>query len=169
MLGRGIAPEMDETTRATAERHFREGYEAQVRGDLDAAITHYRQSIAAVPTAEAHTFLGWALSHRGDYAGAIRECQAAITVDPDFGNPYNDIGAYLIELGREEEAVAWLERAKQAARYEPRHYPYFNLARVHIKRHEILAAIRELEGALALEPRYVTARKELHRLRGLLN
>ena len=65
MLGRGIAPEMDETTRATAERHFREGYEAQVRGDLDAAFTHYRQSIAAVPTAEAHTFLGWALSFQG--------------------------------------------------------------------------------------------------------
>ena len=105
MLGRGIAPEMDETTRATAERHFREGYEAQVRGDLDTAITHYRQSIAAVPTAEAHTFLGWALSHRGDYAGAIRECQTAITVDPDFGNPYNDIGSYLIALGRHDEAI----------------------------------------------------------------
>jgi hypothetical protein len=38
-----------------------------------------------------------------------------------------------------------------------------------MKRHEILAAVRELEGALALEPRYLVARKELHRLRGLLN
>ncbi|MGH7299802.1 MAG: tetratricopeptide repeat protein, partial [Candidatus Rokuibacteriota bacterium] len=66
-------------------------------------------------------------------------------------------------------AVTWLERAKRAARYEPRHYPYFNLARIHIKRHEIRQAIAELEKAIELEPRYVTARRELHRLRGLLN
>jgi polyribonucleotide nucleotidyltransferase len=62
-----------------------------------------------------------------------------------------------------------LEQAKRAPRYEPRHYPYFNRARVHVKRHEILEAIRELERALSIEPRYVTARRELHRLRGLLN
>jgi hypothetical protein len=30
---------------------------------------------------------------------AITECHHAIEVDPDFGNPYNDIGAYLIEQG----------------------------------------------------------------------
>ena len=59
--------------------------------------------------------------------------ETAIAVDPAFGNPYNDIGAYLIELGREAEAITWLERAKRAARYEPRHYPYFNLARVYVK------------------------------------
>jgi Tfp pilus assembly protein PilF len=169
MLGRGIAPEMDETTRATAERHFREGYEAQVRGDLDAAITHYRQSIAAVPTAEAHTFLGWALSHRGDYAGAIRECQAAITVDPDFGNPYNDIGSYLIALGRHDEAISWLRRAMAAPRYEPRHYPHVNLARVWVKQGKIDDAIAELRRALLFEPHYRPARAELHRLLGLLN
>ena len=152
-----------------AAEYWRRGLEAQMSGDLEAAIELYQRSIAACPTAEAHTFLGWAYSYQGRPEDAIAQCKIAISVDPDFGNPYNDIGAYLIELGREEEAVTWLERAKQAARYEPRHYPYFNLARIHVKRHEILAAIRELEGALAIEPRYVTARKELHRLRGLLN
>lgn len=152
-----------------ALRLFRSAYEAQMQSDLDEAVDLYKQSIEAYPTAEAHTFLGWTYSFMSLTDEAIEECHRAIEADSDFGNPYNDIGAYLIELGREEEAVTWLERAKQAARYEPRHYPYFNLARIHVKRHEILAAIRELEGALALEPRYVTARKELHRLRGLLN
>ncbi|MGH7315250.1 MAG: tetratricopeptide repeat protein [Candidatus Rokuibacteriota bacterium] len=156
-------------TRAEAQRHFQQGYEAQMQGRLEEAVAHYQRSIALHPTAEAHTFLGWAYSHLGRPADAIAQCKIAISVDPDFGNPYNDIGAYLIELGREEEAVAWLERAKQAARYEPRHYPYFNRARIHIKRHEVRQAITELERAIELEPRYVTARQELHRLRGLLN
>ena len=155
--------------RAEAQRHFQQGYEAQMQGRLEEAVAHYQRSIALHPTAEAHTFLGWAYSFQGRPDDAITQCKIAISVDPDFGNPYNDIGAYLIELGREEEAVAWLERAKHAPRYEPRHFPYFNRARIHIKRHEILPAIHELERAVEIEPRYVMARKELHRLRGLLN
>ena len=126
-------------------------------------------AVAIRPSAEAHTFLGWALSYLGRHEDAIAECKTAIEVDADFGNPYNDIGAYLIELGREGEAIAWLERAKRAARYEPRHYPYFNLARVYIKQHKVREAIAELEGAVAIEPGYVLARRELHRLRGMLN
>src|SRR4026208_71463 len=91
-----------------------------------------RRSIAAHPTAEAHTFLGWAMSFQGRHEDAIAQCKIAIAVDPTFGNPYNDIGAYLIELGRHDEAPLWLERAKAAPRYEPRQFPYFNLARVYV-------------------------------------
>jgi tetratricopeptide (TPR) repeat protein len=152
-----------------AQQHFQRGYEAQMGGRLDEAVAHYGSSIAIHPTAEAHTFLGWALSYLGRHADAIAECKVAISLDPDFGNPYNDIGAYLIELGRDQEAIDWLERAKTARRYEPRHYPYFNLARIYVKHHKIREAIRELEGAVALEPRFTPARRELHRLLGMLN
>jgi tetratricopeptide (TPR) repeat protein len=160
-----LPPEVPEEARL----HFRRGYEAQMGGRLEEATEQYRRSIAICPTAEAHTFLGWALSFMGRHEDAIKQCEIAIAVDPDFGNPYNDIGAYLIALGREEEAIPWLERAKKARRYEPRHYPYFNLARVHVRRHRIREAIHELQEALAIAPEYTVARKELHRLLGLLN
>ena len=161
---------MDEqAAREQAEQSFRRAYEAQTRGDLDEAIVHYRKSLEYLPSAEAHTFLGWTLSFRGDYAGAIRECRAAIEVDPDFGNPYNDIGSYLIRLGRHEEAIPWLRKAMAAARYEPRHYPHVNLARVYVRQGKIHAAIGELRRALALCPQYPPAHTELHRLLGTLN
>ena len=152
-----------------AREHFERGYEEQMAGRLDEAVESYRRSIAIQPTAEAHTFLGWALSHQGQHEAAIAECRTAIAVDPTFGNPYNDIGAYLIELGREDEATPWLERAKLAPRYEARHFPYFNLARIYVRRHKVREAIRELEAAVAIEPRYTAAHRELHRLIGLLN
>ena len=152
-----------------AREHFERGYEEQMAGRIDGAIECYGRSIAIQPTAEAHTFLGWAFSHQGRHEDAIEECRTAIAVDPTFGNPYNDIGAYLIELGREDEAVPWLERAKVAPRYGPRHFPYFNLARIYVRQHKVREAIRELEGAIAIEPRYTAARRELHRLIGLLN
>ena len=37
--------------------------------------------------------------------GHPEECKRAIEIDPDFGNPYNDIGVYLIDLNRFEEAI----------------------------------------------------------------
>jgi tetratricopeptide (TPR) repeat protein len=160
---------MAEEALAEAQRFFRLGYEAQLAGRLEEAVAHYRRSISVQPTAEAHTFLGWAMSYLGRLEDAIGECKVAISIDPEFGNPYNDIGAYLIELGQADDAIAWLERAKAARRYEPRHYPYFNLARIYVKRHRIRDAIRELEGAVALEPGYAPARRELHRLLGMLN
>jgi Tfp pilus assembly protein PilF len=161
---------MDEgEARERAARYFRAAYEAQMKGALEDAIGLYRKSIEAVPTAEAHTFLGWTYSFKGDYEAAIRECTHAIRVDPDFGNPYNDIGSYLIKLGRHQDAIPWLRKAMTAARYEPRHYPHVNLARVYARQGKVHEAIAELERALAIEPEYRPARAELHRLVGMLN
>lgn len=152
-----------------AEFFFQEGYRHQMSGDLDAAVESYRRSIELYPTAEAHTFLGWAYSFQGKIDEAIRECEIAIQIDPDFGNPYNDIGVYLMEKGEHEAAIPWLVKAMQAKRYEPRHYPHINMARVRAKKGEIDEAIAELRKALQLEANHVGARRELHRLIGMLN
>ena len=77
-----------------ALQRFQEAYQAQMEGDYDRAVELYRGSIALHPTAEAHTFLGWTFHFQGKIAEAIDECKRAIEVDPEFGNPYNDIGAY---------------------------------------------------------------------------
>ena len=94
-----------------ALRLFQQAYEHQMSGELDDAAALYRASIGLFPTAEAHTFLAWTYSYKGRFNDAIEECQKAIEVDPEFGNPYNDIGAYLIEQGKHDEAIPWLERA----------------------------------------------------------
>jgi Tfp pilus assembly protein PilF len=152
-----------------AEEFFRQAFGMQREGRLDEAIELYRKSIEEDPSAEAHTFLGWTYSFQGRYEDAIEECRRAIGVDPGFGNPYNDIGAYLVELGRFDEAVEWLEKAIRAPRYEPRHYPHFNLARIHARRHDWGAAIEHLRKAVELEPRYSAARKELDKLLARMN
>ncbi len=140
----------DEKTMQAEQRAshlLRSAYERQMQGDYQAAIQLYRASIDAHPTAEAHTFLGWTYSFLGRYDEAIAECKTAIEVDPDFGNPYNDIGSYLVHLGRIEEAIPWLEKAKLAPRYEPRHFPYLNLGRVYLKLGRVQDATREFEQA----------------------
>src|SRR3989454_7284761 len=121
-------------------------------GDLDAAIETYRRSIATCPTAEAHTFLGWTYSFQGRLEEARAECLRAIEVDPDFGNPYNDIGVYLMQQSKLEEAIPWLERAKQARRYEPRQFPFMNLGRIYLKQGRWGEAPRQFEAAVRPAP-----------------
>jgi tetratricopeptide (TPR) repeat protein len=79
-----------------ANRLFREAYEAQQTQDYETAIELYKRSIETYPTAEAHTFLGWVYSFQNRYDEAIAECLEAIRVDETLGNPYNDIGSYLL-------------------------------------------------------------------------
>ena len=152
-----------------AEELFRRAYACQMAGELGKAIEYYRRSIEIRPSAEAHTFLGWTYSFQGRYDLAIEECRRAIEVDPDFGNPYNDIGVYLIELGRMVEAIPWLQKAVEAPRYDPRHFPHFNLARVYVQQWDYDRALRHLECALEAEPEYPAAKRELARLLAQLN
>lgn len=76
---------------------FQQAYEQQMKGQLEEAVSLYKLSLATHRTAEAYTFLGWTYSFMGKLDEAIEECHKAIACDPHFGNPYNDIGAYLIE------------------------------------------------------------------------
>jgi len=124
----------------------------QMAGDLDESIRLYRESIAVCPTADAHTYLGWAYSFQGRIDDAIAECEIAIKLDPEFGNPYNDIGVYLMQQQRLDEAIPWLERAKTAKRYEPRHFPYLNLGRVYVTKGMINKALEEFRGVLQINP-----------------
>jgi Tfp pilus assembly protein PilF len=152
-----------------AQQRFREAYRAQMEGDFERAIELYRGSIALYPTAEAHTFLGWTFHFQGKIDEAIEECKRAIEVDPDFGNPYNDIGSYLIQLGRHDEAIPWLEQAIAAKRYEPRHFPYYNLGRAYLAKGSINRARELFQQSLEIEPQYTCARRGLESARRMLN
>jgi tetratricopeptide (TPR) repeat protein len=148
---------------------FHEAYDAQTTGDFDAAIRLYKKSIDVFPTAEAYTFLGWTYSFQGDYDRAIAECLAAIAVDAGFGNPYNDIGSYLIAKGNFYDCVRWFKLAIEAVRYEARAYPHFNLAHVYEKRGKLLEAVKHYALALDEQPNYTQAYTALRRLQQKLN
>ncbi len=179
---------MSRETLTRAWEVLQDAYQAQMEGDYDRAVELYQSSLELYPTAEAHTFLGWTYHFQGKLDEAIAECKRAIEIDPEFGNPYNDIGAYLIELGRFEEAIPWLERAtearryeprhfphynlgraSEARRYEPRHFPHYNLGRAYLGREMYGQAMRCFQEALEVEPRYSAARQALESLRRMVN
>ena len=160
---------MDEAREHRAIRLFKEAYDFQMKGELDAAVKLYKESIENYPTAEAYTFLGWTYSFMGRLDDAIAECHKAIEVDPTFGNPYNDIGAYLLQKGDPDGAIPWLERALHAPRYASYHYAHMNLGRAYEAKRDWLRAKSEYEKALLMERDYRPAAQAFARIRALLN
>lgn len=144
-------------------------YRHQQHGEIGHAIALYRRSIATYPTAEAHTYLGWAYAIMDRYDEAIAECEKAIALDPGFGNPYNDIGAYLIELKRPEEAIPWLEQAILAPRYTTPQFAYVNLGRAYELMAEPYRALAAYDRARAIAPLYLPAMWAKTALLGRLN
>lgn len=152
-----------------AKRLFHEAYQAQLESDYEQAIELYKRSIETYPTAEAHTFLGWVYSFQDRYDEAIAECLEAIRVDETLGNPYNDIGSYLLAKGDSYGCVRWFRRALLAPRYESYAFPHFNLARVYEMRHRFLDAARHYGLALDQQPSFKQAAVALRKLQARLN
>jgi len=158
-----------EKLRQEALRLLRTAYELQKAGHFEQAVAYYKKSLEVEPTAEAHTFLGWTYSLMGRLEDAIEECHRAIALDPDYGNPYNDIGVYLMQQGKPEEAIPWLKKAMQALRYENPEFPYANLASIYENKGLWPLALEAYEQALALRPNYKIASEGMQRLRANLN
>ena len=150
-------------------QYFRQAYEAQTSGDLNGAIELYQKSIETFPTPEALTFMGWAMSFLGRFQEAIEICKKAIELDPEFGNPYNDIGAYLIELGKFDDAIPYLEKAAQVGRYETPWFSHYNLGRIYEKKGMIIKARQSFQRALEENPEYGLAAELLENLKYVLN
>lgn len=162
-------PEKPITPEERAQEFLQKAYRLQMSGHLQEAIENYKASIELHPTAEAHTFLGWAYSFLGEYDTAIEECKVAIGIDPDFGNPYNDIGAYLIQRGDTEEAIPYLELAIKAKRYATPHFPHYNMGRILERRGDWFEALDEYRTALEIEAGYTLAKDAYYRLLALMN
>lgn len=159
-----------EIARRTEAEEFCELARArQASGDMEDAAAYYAMALELFPTAEAHTGLGVTFAARGQWEDAIAQCRQAIELDPDLGNPYNDIAVYTAELGKITEALDWLDRALAAPRYDCRHYPHYHRGRLLEQRGRFTEARDAYSQALDLEPTWEPARIGLRRALGWLN
>ena len=145
---------MDSKAKAVerARELIEDGLSFAAQGDVRRARDTFRDSFDLQETAKALTC--WAaIEHRlGDTPQAISLCEQAIDLDPEFGNSYNDIGAYLVSQSKLDEAIHWFERATEADRFDSRQNPYINLGRIYMGKRLYLKALQHFEEALRHAP-----------------
>lgn len=160
---------MDQIAKKRGEQLLEQGLAAVSSGDFPKARRLFRQSAENGASAESLTYWGWMEHHCGNTSAAIRLCQMAIDIDPEFGNPYNDIGSYLISLGDLETAIRYLEKAIHAKRYEPRQFPHINLGRVYLAKGLPRKAIEHFRMALEYAPEDPEVLRTIQSILGTLN
>jgi Flp pilus assembly protein TadD len=97
----------------------------QRRGQLDEAISHYRQALEIrsnsgqarhdVGLARAHSNLGGALLRKGDVDEAIAQCEMALKLRPANADAHTNLGSALLQKGLVGEATLHYETALQTA------------------------------------------------------
>ena len=136
------------------------GTELQLDGNVEAAITLYRESLARNPNnAVAVSNLGTALAANGQLDEAITQHRRALELAPNDADSYFNLGNALAVQGEFEEAVEQLQGALQVA-------PDF--AEAHVNLGNVLLEVDELEEAEShyrrateLEPGWVEAYNNL--------
>ena len=152
-----------------SKEFFFRAYKFQIDGKYEDAIRNYKISLSLFPTVEAHTFLGWTYSYLGDYDKAIEECKEAIDIDPENGNPYNDIGAYMMKQGKYDEAIPWFEIALKSKKCDNPEYAHINIGLAFERKGLWFEALDEYKIALEISPGYKPAVQCLNRVQGMLN
>ena len=155
--------------RVEADQWYELAQQRHAAGDLDDAAAYYQMSLDLFPTAEAHTSLGVALAARRQWDEAIANCEKAVALDPELGNPCNDIAVYLIEKNELADALIWLDRALCAPRYDCRHFSHYHRGRI-LERMARFGEARSAYGqAVKLAPDWSPAQTAYLRVLGWLN
>lgn len=152
-----------------ALEYFDRAYKMHLNGKIESAIKEYKTSIQIFPTAKAYAFLGWAYSLQGNFDQAIEECRKAIELEPEYGNPYNDMGTYLISLNKPEEALYWIEKALEIPDNNSRYISFYNAGKIYEKKGDWFQSIKFFKKSVLLNPDYEPAQNALIRLSTLLN
>jgi len=79
-------------------------------------------------------------------------CLRAIELDAEYGPAYNDLGSYLLEEDKLDDALKFFAKAKHASFFPQREYPYINCGRVYLKRQNYVLAYEEFLNASILSP-----------------
>jgi tetratricopeptide (TPR) repeat protein len=144
------------TKASEAERHMILGLDAGVRGDAGGQKAHYDQLTAAFPKDErAFNLLGGYHFGRQEYEQAIAAYQKAIAINPDFSQPYNQMGYAQRFLDRNEEAEKTFKKYIELIPDNPN--PYDSYAELLMKLGRFDESIRSYEKALSVNEHFVAS------------
>jgi len=136
------------------------GVALEARGNLTAAVAHYRQALHLDPEdANLHANLGSALVKQGRLSEAVQEFREALRLDPEDANLHTDLGSTLAKQGKIVEAV---EQYREALRLDPESaVTHYNLANILNRQGKTAEAVSLYREALRLKPGLVKALNNL--------
>jgi len=121
------------------------------KGDTDAAINEFRESLRIYPfSAETHINLGMALALNRHLDEAIGEFRTALSIDPKSSEGYKYLGSALLIEGYADGAVQALRKAVECG--PDQEDAHFRLGQALARTGDTRAAIGEFQAAVRIDP-----------------
>ncbi|HEU0208844.1 MAG TPA: tetratricopeptide repeat protein [Candidatus Udaeobacter sp.] len=140
--------------------HYNLGIVLGEQGEIDQAITHYRQAITLRSDyAEAHYNLARLLIEQGRLDEAIGHYEKAVEINPADPEGQNNLGVTLFGVGRVDDAIAHYRKALQIRPNYPE--ACCNLANALIATDDIDGAIARYSACLSVIPNQPEAQYNL--------
>ena len=115
------------------------------------AQTSLQELIAKSPgNGNLHLALGMALVAQKDMTGARQELETAVRLQPDSSDAMNDLGAVLLQMGKQQEALGWFEKCRRISPDFDR--PFINSALIYDSTGQSATARQILQEFLARHP-----------------
>ncbi|MBE7566384.1 tetratricopeptide repeat protein [Acidithiobacillus thiooxidans] len=160
MTGESFSLDTEVEERAAVDPDFQQGLDWQQTGHPEEAAEAFRRSLDADhDSALIWTFYAWALAASRDSHGAIAACRRAIACDAEWGQAWNDLGEYLMDTGRENEALFVIRRALKSRHFDAPHLAQMNLARYYLHQGSMRRALAAAQEAQHLAPGFRPAEK----------
>lgn len=134
------------------DEYLSKGHKAAFGKKNNEALECFLKAKSFKDTAEINTLTAWIYTLTNEPEKAKTLLLRAISLDPDYGPPYNDLGSILLNENSLEEAIKWFELAKKASKYQNREYPYINAGRAYMMIQNYAKAIIEFEKAIEICP-----------------
>jgi tetratricopeptide (TPR) repeat protein len=128
-------------------------------GDIERAEFYFFKSLEEDECSESLFYLGLIQNQKENYHEALSYYYRAILVDPEYGNPCNEIGVILLRHGKEREAVFWLKRSIRCSINDAPHIPLYNLATLYKIWNRPERSLQYLYKAIKLMPNFTEAIK----------
>jgi len=138
------------------ERLYIEGFKAGVDGFPTKQQELYGELVAKYPNDErAHTFLGNSLFGTQKYDKAIEHYEKATTINPDFSQPYNQMGYAYRFLEKYDKAEASFKKYVELIPDDPN--PYDSYGELLMKTGRFDESIAQYQKALEVNPGFVAS------------
>lgn len=132
------------------------GFEAGVNGFAMKQREYWEKMVAAYPNDErAHTLLGNQYFGQQDYKQAIEQYTKTIEINPDFSQPYNQMGYAHRFLGNYTEAEKAFKKYIELIPDDPN--PYDSYAELLMKMGKYDTSIEYYQKALGVDPHFVAS------------
>lgn len=127
-------------------------------GDLDRAEFYFRSFLEMEDSCEAYFYMGLIMGQRNMLEEALEFYYKSVVINPEYGNPCNEIGIILLRMGKDKDAVFWLKKSIRCQRNDAPHISFFNLATLYKMWNRPERSLQFLHRAIELNPEFPEAK-----------